>query len=97
MLIEKFELEVELEEVDIEGSIECGFRKPWMSGDLGPDVSFEMLTGVGSRWITISTTEGEKRRYFRIDGEKLFVAALEAAGLAPQDGEGAEERDEKSD
>lgn len=63
---EPFELPVSVQEVTTLGSMECGFRMDWMSGqdEAGNKVEATSGAGLGSPWLLVSYTPvgGESRQ-----------------------------------
>lgn len=72
-------LQLDFEEVGVEGALACGFHMEWLSCDHDNlKACMSSGAGCGSPWLTVDVTHpGEKTRYFRLDMRKVFTKLLE--------------------
>ena len=77
-MADRFVAAVDIEEIDCGESITCGFRQHWVDGSYpnGREFSVGCGAGLGSKWITVSTGEGDggTARYYRMSVETILRA-----------------------
>ncbi|QDU11299.1 hypothetical protein [Gimesia aquarii] len=73
-LINEFESQLNIQQVDVGGMLECGLRQNWISGE-GEDLEFSMDcgAGLGSPWLLITVKKpGEEDMNFRANMKEFL-------------------------
>lgn len=85
-ILKTFDLPVEIEETDCLGSLECGFREEWISGE-NHNVSVILKSGAGlaNKYLQVSVEFNGTKRYFRCDMRKFLRYFAEMSAPAESD------------